>query len=252
MGIEQMTPREPDRFEAKAKTVCGKDGARLFGLDFEVAVEHVAAALRAAEADALERAARTCVNEKDARAIRALASPAAAPAAPTSTCWSDPQWCAEHGQPFRACAEQGRQAAAPAAHKYDCPATHFDPFREDLCTCRATPSEPVAPAPPLRKECGDNSPEWWTGRWQDWHRGHGCGKDDGKPCTPEGVAEFAAHGRLPGRATPAPAQRAEALLREARRYLLDPWTRQERDALRASIEHYLAARAQGGAGEGKT
>lgn len=38
--------------------------------------------------------------------------------------------------------------------------------------------------------CSDNSPPWFTGRWRDWHRGHGCDQDDGKPRTPEGKAEI--------------------------------------------------------------
>lgn len=38
--------------------------------------------------------------------------------------------------------------------------------------------------------CTNNSPPWFTGRWRDWHRGHGCDKDDGKPRTPEGEAEI--------------------------------------------------------------
>jgi hypothetical protein len=46
------------------------------------------------------------------------------------------------------------------------------------------------PAP--RPACIDNSPPWFTGRWRDWHRGHGCDKDDGKPRTPEGAAEIEA------------------------------------------------------------
>jgi hypothetical protein len=39
-------------------------------------------------------------------------------------------------------------------------------------------------------ECRDLSPPWFTGRWRDWHRGHGCGKDDGRQRTPEGQAEI--------------------------------------------------------------
>jgi len=42
-------------------------------------------------------------------------------------------------------------------------------------------------------ECDSNSPPWFTGRWRDWHRGHGCRKDDGKPRSAEAVAEIAAH-----------------------------------------------------------
>ncbi len=48
-------------------------------------------------------------------------------------------------------------------------------------TCRGT-----------RPVCGNHSAPWFAGRWQDWHRGHGCNKDDGKPRTAEGAAEIAA------------------------------------------------------------
>ncbi len=39
--------------------------------------------------------------------------------------------------------------------------------------------------------CTNLSPPRFAGRWRDWHRGHGCDKDDGKPRTPEGEAEIA-------------------------------------------------------------
>lgn len=29
--------------------------------------------------------------------------------------------------------------------------------------------------------CSNTSPRWFSGHWRDWHRGHGCEKDDGKP-----------------------------------------------------------------------
>lgn len=50
---------------------------------------------------------------------------------------------------------------------------------------RAIASGETAVAP-----CLDNSPAWFKGRWRDWHRGHGCDKDDGYPPTPEGAAEI--------------------------------------------------------------
>lgn len=40
------------------------------------------------------------------------------------------------------------------------------------------------------KTCVDNVPRWFTRHWRDWHRGHGCDKDDGKPRTPEAQAEI--------------------------------------------------------------
>ncbi len=36
----------------------------------------------------------------------------------------------------------------------------------------------------------DNTPRWFTGRWIDWHRGHGCDKDDENPRAIEGTAEI--------------------------------------------------------------
>lgn len=47
---------------------------------------------------------------------------------------------------------------------------------------------------PDKPECPNNSPPWFKGRWRDWHRGHGCNKDDGNPRTPEGQAEIDAGG----------------------------------------------------------
>lgn len=41
------------------------------------------------------------------------------------------------------------------------------------------------------KRCTNFCPPEFTGRWIDWHRGHGCDKDDGKPRTPEGEHEIA-------------------------------------------------------------
>lgn len=39
-------------------------------------------------------------------------------------------------------------------------------------------------------ECTNNTPGWFAGHWRDWHRGHGCDKDDGKPRTPEAASEI--------------------------------------------------------------
>jgi hypothetical protein len=38
--------------------------------------------------------------------------------------------------------------------------------------------------------CENNAPSWFTGHWRDWHRGHGCDKDDGRPRTAEGQREI--------------------------------------------------------------
>jgi len=43
------------------------------------------------------------------------------------------------------------------------------------------------------KPCTNHTPPWFTGRWQDWHRGHGCAQDDGKPRSPESLIEVTQH-----------------------------------------------------------
>ena len=44
-----------------------------------------------------------------------------------------------------------------------------------------------------KKTCTDFTPPWFTGRWRDWHRGHGCDQDDGKFRTSEGQREIDDH-----------------------------------------------------------
>jgi hypothetical protein len=43
------------------------------------------------------------------------------------------------------------------------------------------------------KSCTNNSPPWFVGHWRDWHRGHGCDRDDGKPRSEAAIAEIAQH-----------------------------------------------------------
>jgi hypothetical protein len=33
----------------------------------------------------------------------------------------------------------------------------------------------------VNKSCTNNTPRNFVGHWREWHRGHGCDKDDGKP-----------------------------------------------------------------------
>lgn len=35
--------------------------------------------------------------------------------------------------------------------------------------------------PQSKPSCSDNCPPWFDGHWREWHRGHGCDKDDGRP-----------------------------------------------------------------------
>lgn len=67
---------------------------------------------------------------------------------------------------------------------------------DDLSEAIAAINRRVAASPQGDKPpCKDMSPPWFTGRWRDWHRGHGCDKDDGRPRTPEGQAEIERGGR---------------------------------------------------------
>lgn len=43
------------------------------------------------------------------------------------------------------------------------------------------------------KPCTNNTPPWFVGHWRDWHRGHGCDRDDGKPRTEDARTEVAQH-----------------------------------------------------------
>jgi hypothetical protein len=43
------------------------------------------------------------------------------------------------------------------------------------------------------KPCPNGTPSWFTGHWRDWHRGHGCDRDDGKPRSDAALTEIAQH-----------------------------------------------------------
>lgn len=45
----------------------------------------------------------------------------------------------------------------------------------------------------LPKPCAELAPSWFTGYWRDWHRGHGCDRDDGRPRSEDARAEIAQH-----------------------------------------------------------
>lgn len=45
------------------------------------------------------------------------------------------------------------------------------------------------------KPCTDNAPSWFVGHWRDWHRGHGCDRDDGKDRSNAAVIEIEQHRR---------------------------------------------------------
>ena len=45
----------------------------------------------------------------------------------------------------------------------------------------------------MNKPCTNSTPAWFVGHWRDWHRGHGCDQDDGKPRREEASVEIAQH-----------------------------------------------------------
>lgn len=47
-----------------------------------------------------------------------------------------------------------------------------------------------------RPKCQEFCPPWMVGHWRDWHRGHGCHLDDGKPRSEAGIREIGT-GRTP-------------------------------------------------------
>ena len=44
-----------------------------------------------------------------------------------------------------------------------------------------------------RATCNNNSPSWFVGHWREWHRGHGCDRDDGKPRSETATTEISQH-----------------------------------------------------------
>ena len=43
----------------------------------------------------------------------------------------------------------------------------------------------------MNKTCTNNTPRGFVGHWREWHRGHGCDKDDGKQRSDEARHEIA-------------------------------------------------------------
>lgn len=48
-------------------------------------------------------------------------------------------------------------------------------------------------APSGNKSCTDPTPRWFVGHWREWHRGHGCDRDDGKPRSDAATTEVEQH-----------------------------------------------------------
>ncbi len=49
----------------------------------------------------------------------------------------------------------------------------------------------VSPSP--RNLCDSHSPPWFVGHWRDWHRSHGCDRDDGRPRSEAATREIEQH-----------------------------------------------------------
>ena len=45
----------------------------------------------------------------------------------------------------------------------------------------------------MKTECTDHSPSWFVGHWREWHRGHGCNRDDGHPRSDQAKTEIVQH-----------------------------------------------------------
>jgi hypothetical protein len=44
-----------------------------------------------------------------------------------------------------------------------------------------------------QKPCTNNTPPWFVGHCREWHRGHGCDRDDGKPRSEDAKIEIEQH-----------------------------------------------------------
>ena len=42
----------------------------------------------------------------------------------------------------------------------------------------------------MTTSCTNHSPPGFVGHWREWHRGHGCDRDDGKPRSDDARAEI--------------------------------------------------------------
>lgn len=45
----------------------------------------------------------------------------------------------------------------------------------------------------MTKPCTNGTPPWFVGHWRDWHRGHGCDRDDGQSRSADAKVEVAQH-----------------------------------------------------------
>jgi len=80
--------------------------------------------------------------------------------------------------------------------------------------------------------CTDHTPSWFVSHWRDWHRGHGCNKDDGKPRSDVGITEIEQHA----------ANEATGFLTDAELRLLRASTTSGNDLLVRALDELRARR----------
>ena len=85
------------------------------------------------------------------------------------------------------------------------------------------------------EHCTDHTPSWFVGHWRDWHRGHGCNKDDGKPRSDAGINEIEQHA----------ANTATGFLTDAELRFLRASTTSGNDLLVRALDELAARRAAG-------
>lgn len=85
-----------------------------------------------------------------------------------------------------------------------------------------------------KKPCTSSTPPWFIGHWRDWHRGHGCDQDDGKPRSEDATAEIVQH----------EANAATGFLTDAELLMLRASTTSGNDLLVRALDELAARRAR--------
>lgn len=84
------------------------------------------------------------------------------------------------------------------------------------------------------KPCTNGTPPWFTGHWRDWHRGHGCDRDDGTPRSDDAKTEIVQH----------EANAATGFLTDAELRMLRASTTSGNDLLVRALDELAARRAR--------
>jgi hypothetical protein len=82
--------------------------------------------------------------------------------------------------------------------------------------------------------CTNGTPAWFTGHWRDWHRGHGCDRDDGKTRSEDAMTEVAQHA----------AYTVSGFLTDAELRMLRASTTSGNDLLMRALDELTARRAR--------